>query len=538
MVHFDRTSCLSAIAVVLALLAAAGCRPHLRHSAVPEETGPELTGAPGIDAEYPRLTRAERAGAAFRAGLDAELAGDAAVALSCYRRAVEHESTEAEYVARLGLLLVRSDRDLGGKYLLEAARMGAASFALLQGLANHYIKIRRNDLAAYEFEKMLTCPELTERGRVREGAVLRLAFFLVSHYSSSGKPADAARITAFLIGRYPRRPEFHMERARYLLKAGMEATALEEVEKFESMLPGSTAAARMLALHYSDKGLYREALAQVERATVKVRADPGASAADLTRLRHFRADLLGKLKRYAEARRELLGLLAGAADDGEKVGALVSLAHLDRRRGKSEGAARRLQGAISSGISSGRLYAMLAACFEDLKRPQAAVRAYRKAQQLSPRDTGYRLSLARLLERRGRRAQAAAELRAALRVSPGDPACSGYLGYLYALEGINLEEAEQLIVRARRGAPRNGRHLAAQGWLRYRQGRVQKARKLLERAVLLRADAAAFEHLGDACFALGLWRRASYAWRRALELDPELAGPRLRLKRIEELSTK
>ncbi len=538
MVHPDRKSCLPAIAVVLSLLAAAGCRPQLRHSAVPEDTGPELTGAPGVDSEYPCLTRAERAGAAFRAGLDAELADDAEVALSCYRRAVELEPTEAEYVARLGLLLVSSDRDLGGKYLVEAARMGAASFALLQGLANYYLKTGRNDLAACEFEKMLTCRELTERGSLREGAVLRLAFFLVSHYARSGRPADAARITAFLIDRYPRQLEFHMERARHLLAAGMEATALEEVAKFERMLPASTAAARMLALHYSDKGLYREALAQVERATLKVHADPGASAADLTRLRYFRADLLGKLKRYDEAGRELRDLLAGAADEGEKVDALVSLAHLDRRRGKSEDAVRRVQGAVSSGMRSGRLYGMMAACFEDLGRAEAAVRAYRKAQQLSPRDIGYRLSLGRLLERRGRRAQAAAELRAALRVNPEDPACSGYLAYLYALEGINLKDAEQLILTALRGAPRDGRHLAAQGWLRYRQGRVEEARKLLERAVLRRADAMAFQHLGDACFALGLWGRAGYAWHRALELDPELPGPRHRLKRIEELSVK
>ncbi len=527
------TSLLLASLLAGFLLTAAGCRKP--QSGVPEDTGAEAFETAAGAGLYV-LSREEQSLSAFRAGMEAELAGEADIALECYRLAVELEPGEGEYHARLGLLLASLKRGGAGKHLIEASRLGSGGFTLLQALANHYIGQGRGDLAAMEFEKMLTCRELSDAGRIRQGAVLRLAFFLISHYSRVGRPADAARIAEFLSKRYPHRPEFHLERAKHLLAAGLEATALEEALEFEKMLPGSTAAARMLAMHYSDKELYAEALAQVDRAMKRVRLDPGASAGELTRLRYFRADLLGKLKRYSDARRELQTLLAGSGDDGEKVDALVAIAHLDRVQGESSRAARRMQGALASGIRSGRLYGMMAGSFEDLGRFEQAARAYRMAQQLSPRDTGYRLSLARLFERRGRRAQAAGELRAALRISPAEPSCASYLAYLYALEGINLKEAGRLAAIAMRTEPRNGTHMAVQGWVLYRQGRVDDARKILERAALLAPRSATFEHLGDACFALGLWRRAKYAWGRALKMEPGRDGVERRLERIGELA--
>jgi tetratricopeptide (TPR) repeat protein len=523
---------LAACALLLALVAA-GCRAP-RETRL-EETGPEPPGmSVGVES-YP-LSRSERALAAYAAGMEAELAAMPRTALECYRLARELDPAEAEYHGRLGIVLAAGgEREEAGRHLARAVELGSRSFAVLQSLADYYLKKRRNDLAAQQFERMLTCPELSRPGAVRAGSVLRLAFFLTRHYSIAGRPGDAARVAGFLVKRFPRRAEFRLERAKYLLAAGSEATALEEVAEFQKMLPGSSAAERMMALHYSDRKLYGEAMKYVARAMAKVRADPGASAGEVTRLRYFRADLLGKLKRFDDARKELQDLLAGAGDDGEKVDALVALAYLDRSQGKPAEAALRMQGALSSGIRSGRLYGTMAKAFEDLDRFADAVNAYRLAQQLSPRDTGYRLSLARILERQGRRPQAAAEVRAALRVSPGDPACSHYLGHLYALEGINLEEAAQLIAVARRADGRNVRYLESEGLLLYRRGLVERARKLLELAALRGGGAEAYERLGDAYFALGLWHRADYAWKKALELDPRREGSRRKLDRIRRL---
>ncbi len=527
-----RAHFLRAAALLAALAAAPGCRPAPRPApaARPADGGapPEKPGPP----EYP-LSAAERARAAFGAGLGAELDARPEVARECYRRAVELDPGEAAYHARLGQVLFGAGEvEEGARHLQRAETLGARSFHVYQSLAECHLKAGRNGLAARQFEKMLACPELAGRARATEGPALRLAFFLISHYSSAGRPADAARVGAFLVARFPRRPEFRLERAKHLLAAGSEALALEELAAFRKMLPESSAGARMLALYYADRGRHAEALAQTEAALGRLSSDPGAAGGDLGTLRYFRADLLGKLGRYAEAGKELRGLLAAAGDDGERVEALVALAYLDRARGKPADAARRTQGALASGIRSGRLYAVLAGALVDLGRLDAAARAYLRAQQLSPKDTGYRLELARLLERRGRRAAAAAELRAALRVRPGDAECSNFLALLYAREGINLEAAAGLAGAARRAEPASGRYLATLGWVRYRQGRIGEARRLLERAALRARQPEIYEHLGDACFALGLWRRAGYAWSKALELEPGRPGLRRKLGRI------
>jgi tetratricopeptide (TPR) repeat protein len=247
---------------------------------------------------------------------------------------------------------------------------------------------------------------------------------------------------------------------------------------------------------------------------------------------------MGRVGEHQQARRELEQLLASAADDGEKIQVLVALSYIDRNAGKSLEAAQRLQGALSSGLSSGRVYAALARCLAASGKERDAIRAWKRALQLSPRDTGYRLEMARFLEGRGQRAEAAAELREALRISPEDPDCSSYLGYLYAMEGINLEEAGRLVSLACKRNPLNGSYLAAQGWLMFRRGRVREAHRLLEVAALRTGSARVYDHLGDSCFALGYWREARLAWLKAVELDPDMTVVKIKLKRLKAAKVK
>ncbi|MHC4914873.1 MAG: tetratricopeptide repeat protein [Planctomycetota bacterium] len=527
--HFAAGALLS-----VCLAVATGCRPPER----PEDTGPAEAQAAarpsGGGEEYP-LSGEERAAACYQAGLEYELAGDPGSAEECYRRAAELDPAEIGYRVRLGLLLAAVGRRGEGVDFLEAARdLGNRSFAVLQTLAEHYSDSGQEERAAEHFEMMLKGPELSVPGRVRDGAVLRMSFYLIGFYSRARRPGDAARVAEFMIGRFPGRPEFRLERAKHLLRAGAEALALEEIAAFEKRLPGSSAGARMLALHYSDRKLYAQALERAEAALVRLKAEPGATAGEVSRMRYFRADLLGKVRRFDEAAEELRGLLAGARDDGEKVEALVAMTYLDRARGKSGEAAGRLRGALASGMRSGRLYAALGAALADTGDLTEACRAYRRAQQISPDDVLYRLSLARLLERMGRRAQAAAELRAALMISPEDPECSSFLAVLYAEEGIRLEEAAERAATALRADPDSPRYLDAQGRVFFRQGLIDEARKALERAALKGAGAAGLERLGDAYFALGLWRRARVAWEKALGMGAPRPAVEKKLERITE----
>lgn len=517
-------------AALLAVLgpAAAGClvgRPVGR---------PEGVSEPAAASAEPTLTSAERAAAAYSAGLEAEMAGDRETAVECYRRAVEALPDSGRCQARLGLALAALERHQeAAGHLERAGALGRSSLALHGALAGIHLKAGDRQRAAAEYEKVLSCPELAERGPRTDEAALRVALFLVTYYQAAQQPADAARVYGALAARFPDRPEFRLDRAKLLLAAGDEAAARSELDLYRRLRPDSHEPSWALAVYLKGRGRCAQALAEAERALAAMRASGGPPPADAVTMRYFRADMLRRLDRRSQARQELESLLAEAASDGARVDAVVELVYLDREAGLAESAARRAQAAIDSGLASARLQAALAGALEDGGRLDGAAAAWRRAVELAPDDLDHRLSLARLLERAGRRAEAAAELRAALVRKPGDPACSDALARLYALEGINLDEAGRLADRALAAAPENGRYLETLGWVRYRQGRAREALELLERAALREpGEAGIHERLGDACYALGLLRRARAAWTRSLELDKGRPGPDYKLKRL------
>jgi Flp pilus assembly protein TadD len=106
-----------------------------------------------------------------------------------------------------------------------------------------------------------------------------------------------------------------------------------------------------------------------------------------------------------------------------------------------------------------------------------------------------------------------------------------YLGYMWADQGVNLEQALALIERAVALQPDNGAYADSLGWAQYRLGRFSEARESLERAAELTPDNATIhDHLGDAYLALGDVERARAAYERALELDDHDDANKLREK--------
>jgi Flp pilus assembly protein TadD len=123
-------------------------------------------------------------------------------------------------------------------------------------------------------------------------------------------------------------------------------------------------------------------------------------------------------------------------------------------------------------------------------------------------------------ERTGQRDRAVEEFRRILKIEPDFHAALNYLGYTFADQGVNLEEALKLVSRAVTLDPDNGAYVDSLGWTYYRLGRTEQARGTLERAARLEPeDATLQEHLGDVYVALGQMERARQAYQRALELE-------------------
>jgi tetratricopeptide (TPR) repeat protein len=127
------------------------------------------------------------------------------------------------------------------------------------------------------------------------------------------------------------------------------------------------------------------------------------------------------------------------------------------------------------------------------------------------------------------------QLQMILKIDPDNPTVNNDLGYLWADQGKNLEIAEGMIRKAldmdrsqRRRNPNlaadddkdNAAYVDSLGWVLFRRGQIDEARKELERAAALDGgeDPVIYDHLGDVYLRLRMRMQANQAWQRALEL--------------------
>jgi len=127
-------------------------------------------------------------------------------------------------------------------------------------------------------------------------------------------------------------------------------------------------------------------------------------------------------------------------------------------------------------------------------------------------------------ERSGQWDQAEADFKYALELSPNQPGVLNYLGYAWAEQGRNLEQAQSMIEQAVAQRPDDGSFIDSLGWVLLIRGDVEGALRQLQRAVVLMPEDGTINgHLGDALDATGRHREAEFQWRRALTLNPEPA---------------
>jgi tetratricopeptide (TPR) repeat protein len=150
-------------------------------------------------------------------------------------------------------------------------------------------------------------------------------------------------------------------------------------------------------------------------------------------------------------------------------------------------------------------------------------------------------------------AKAEEQLRLVLKEDPDDATANNDLGYIMADHGKNLGEAEQLIRKAiqldkeQREAAKdeednqpNAAYIDSLGWVLFRRGRLDEARREMEKAVALpegASDPVVWDHLGDVYFGLGDRRRAREAWEKSKALF-EKDRRRRRDEHYQELKTK
>ena len=202
-----------------------------------------------------------------------------------------------------------------------------------------------------------------------------------------------------------------------------------------------------------------------------------------------------------------------------------------------------LKQAIKMEPNNDQIYHSLALAYMSTKENDKAVESLEKALALNPQRDSYYFELGALKEKTGDFKGAIENMRRAIEINPLHSNAHNFLGYIYALEGRDLDRALEHLKKALTIQPRNGYFLDSLGWIYFKKGDSEKALLQIQKALIYTdPDPVLYDHLGDILFSLKNYDEATGAWKnsRSLtlhkkdDLSGETPNPKVLQEKIEK----
>lgn len=439
-----------------------------------------------LGAAYQQLERYEDAAGAFQKAI--ELAPDNPLG---YQALIDAETSSNDFVATVDLY----------RKLIE---MRPESAELYMQLGGSLVRIEDTAGARDALQRALELDPTLKRARYSLGFVLL----------DLGEPVEAARQFELFLKDDPQEVSAIEGLAGALARQGRYDRALEQIDRIVESETGN-------ASHL------------VQRVYLMLRAGRAQEAAAMSPPNE--APLIGTLLRALARKKagEPYLPLIQSLDDAE--GAM----DLEARRylggilslfgSKDAGAffANELQALRNDGAQSTTVDFLLGRTYLVLERYREAEAVLAPAAQRRPDDKTLLFELAGVYDKLDNFVECEKALKACLALDPTDAEVMNFLGYLYAEENVNLDEALALLTKALATDPDNPFYLDSLGWVYYRKGDGQRAVEYIRKAILLMDtddDAILRDHLGDAYLLIGEVDKAIAEWQRARRLDPKLEG--------------
>jgi Flp pilus assembly protein TadD len=217
------------------------------------------------------------------------------------------------------------------------------------------------------------------------------------------------------------------------------------------------------------------------------------------------------------------------------VPARLRLAYLYYQAKKKDQARRIMEEIKAMAPEREEVYLTIAYFYEEEGLWHRAISALEEGVKHVPRSAELYSRLALLYEKQKNRTESIKLIKKALELEPDNPDMLNFLGYSYAEEGTNLDEAERLIVKALAARPDSGQIIDSLGWVYYKKAQYDKAVVELEKAYRkLSTDATIAEHLGDAYVKVNRLHDALRLYKKALILEnPDIRRLRQKIEAIE-----
>lgn len=299
------------------------------------------------------------------------------------------------------------------------------------------------------------------------------------------------------------RPEEAIER----MKAILESTRKESYSGGERR--NRAVFLERLALMYRSNGRIDEAVAAFEELgslDPELRARVAAQIGDTYRQgKQFQkaAEVLNKAsEEFPDDRMVTIVHATVLADIGESNKAVASIEKL------------------TDGKKDLNSYQILAQIYEKTKRFDKMARVINRALDAATTDeerATFLFMRGAMFERQKRYRDAETAFREVLRLDAENSSAMNYLGYMFADQNMQLEEAVALITKALEHEPGNGAYLDSLGWAFYRLDRLEEAEDNLRQAVeKVNDDPVVHDHLGDVYARQGKLEEAITHWRISL----------------------
>ncbi|MCG9134002.1 tetratricopeptide repeat protein [Candidatus Poribacteria bacterium] len=347
-------------------------------------------------------------------------------------------------------------------------------------------------------------------------------FYLGSMARDFEEPELAIKAFKALTRIIPYDPRYHTELAKLYERQNRFDEALQSYERVVTIQPQQMNTRNHLGQLYLQTGDYPAAIKTFLTVLASIEGSPNRISTEIEA--HHGISLAYQAQNNFEK----------AEHHITRAVTLLETRALSMRGGTRSNRSRRAEiNALAQSLQDARY--TLAQIYLRFNRPQKAVDAFAKILATDanyvPALTGIGIAYQMIDDL----PQAETYLRKAIDLSANGELPDAYnaLGYLYAEQGIKLDEAAALVRRALKSVPTSGAYLDSLGLIYFKQGKLDAAIENLEQALKYMPDTPEILlHLADAYLEKGLEDKALETLEAAVQLEPDNAELRQKLDTI------
>ena len=340
-------------------------------------------------------------------------------------------------------------------------------------------------------------------------------------YEYALDPKSASKRLEKYLQEHPGSTQVRLSYAKSLLKTGERKKLAAQLSRIESERQDEPRTIFVLGMFAEEAQMYEKAELYYKKYLVLLAKNPGSNLlADSAYVR------LGMVK-LAQGHKELAVDWLDKVEQGDKYQAarikeveiLADLRRVDDACRVLTSIRARDAGQKSSFLRS------CAGLLLNSGRKSETVDVLLKAIEAAPKDAELIYQTAMAAHEAGRSADAESLLKRFIKLAPDNPNGYNSLGYMWLERNERLKDAEQLIEKAMELTDGKDPYVTdSLGWLRYRQGKLDEAEKLLVKAQNLEpADTEIALHLAEVLYVQGKAKEARAVISSILEGEPKNA---------------